>query len=121
MSDNPLDKLPAHNRVSIRAVLVHEGEDPSAGLAEAGFVNAIAVPVVLGEHADLPSGILGNGITPNLAAVLETEQDESFDALSDTPAARPTTADARTSGPVTTVLPAAFWMQPLAPVRKIGC
>jgi hypothetical protein len=120
MSDNPLDKLPVHNRVSIRAVLVHEGEDPSAALAEAGFANPIAIPVVLGEHADLSGGILGNGITPNLTAVLETEQDESFDSSPDTPAARPTKADARTSGPVTTVLPAAFGMQPLAPVRKNG-
>ncbi|WP_158925178.1 hypothetical protein [Acidisphaera sp. S103] len=30
MSDNPLDKIPAHNRISIRAVLVHEGEDAAA-------------------------------------------------------------------------------------------
>ena len=64
MNDSPLDKVPAHNRVSIRAVLVHEGEDASAALAEAGFADTISVPVVLGEQPDLSVGILGNGITP---------------------------------------------------------
>ena len=52
--------------------MVHEGEDASAALAEAGFAETITVPVVLGEQPDLPGGILGNGITPNVTAVLET-------------------------------------------------
>ena len=30
MSENPLDRIPAFNRISIRAVRVHESEDPSA-------------------------------------------------------------------------------------------
>jgi hypothetical protein len=122
MSDNPMDRLPAHNRVSIRAVLVHEGEDPSAALAEAGFADTISVPVVLGEQPDLSGGILGNGITPNLTAVLETEQEDEFDFSSyDAPAtARPTADAAQPSGPGTTTLPAAYGMQPLAPVRRRG-
>jgi hypothetical protein len=120
MSDNPLDKVPAHNRVSIRAVLVHEGEDASAALAEAGFADTVSVPVVLGEQPDLSGGILGNGITPNVVAVLETEQGDD----ADTPAnVRPRAAGrrqsgVRSSGPVTTMLPAAFGMRPLAPVRR---
>ncbi len=122
MSDNPLDKLPAYNRVSIRAVLVREGEDPSAALAEAGIVNPVAIPVVLGEQVDLPGGILGDGITPNLKAVLETEHEHDFGPSSDSQhdAARPTAVQARPSRPVTTNLPAAFGMRPLAPVWKIG-
>ena len=47
--DNPLDRIPAFNRVSIRAVLVNEGEDPGPALAEAGIVNPIAIPMVLGD------------------------------------------------------------------------
>ena len=93
LAGNPLDKLPAHNRVSIRAVLVHEGEDPSAALAEAGLANAVALPVVLGEQLGLSSGILGNGITPNLTAVLETEpevgSDLSFGGQPGSPRAAP--------------------------------
>ena len=116
-----MDKLPAHNRVSIRAVLVHEGEDASAALAEAGFANAVAIPVMQGEQLDLSGGILGNGITPNLTAVLETEQE---DALEDLPrmqrgAVRPAPDGARLSGPVTTNLPATFGIRPLAPVHRI--
>jgi hypothetical protein len=122
MSDNPMDKLPAHNRVSIRAVLVHEGEDASAALAEAGFSDAIAIPVMLGDQPDVAGGILGNGITANLTAVLETEEpDASGDPPDSQPAsARPAQGDASPSGPVTTTLPAAYGMQPLAPVRGIG-
>ena len=122
MSDNPLDKLPEHNRVSIRAVLVHEGEDASAALAKAGFVNAIAIPVMLGEDLDLSGGILGNGITPNLIAVLETEQEDGISGLPDAQpvSGRPAEHDVRPSGPVRTMLPAAFGTQPLAPVRGVG-
>jgi hypothetical protein len=120
MSDNPMDKLPAHNRVSIRAVLVHEGEDESAALAEAGFVNSVAIPVAMGEQPDLSGGILGNGITPNLVAVLEEEQEE--DGSDDSSDSQPDTAgsgqgDGRPSGSAATKLPAAYGMQPLAPVR----
>ena len=123
MSDDPMDKLPAFNRVSIRAVLVEDDEDPSQALAEAGFAEAVAIPVVLGEDLDLAGGILGNGVTPNLTAVLETEveddeddaavgvQAEQIQATSETPSRE---------GPVTTNLPAAFGARPLAPVRKRG-
>jgi hypothetical protein len=119
MSDNPMDKLPAHNRVSIRAVLVHEGEDASAALAEAGFSDTIAIPVVLGGQPDVAGGILGNGITANLTALLETEQEdeagESPGAHTDT--GQPERGDFGPSGAGTTMLPAAFGRQPLAPVR----
>jgi hypothetical protein len=126
-ADNPMDKLPAHNRVSIRAVLVHPGEDPNAALAEAGFANAVALPVVLGDQPDLPGGILGNGITPNLTAVLETEQEDAQGTqpvgrhpVVRQPATRADPDRARSSGPITTTLPPAYGMQPLAPVRRGG-
>jgi len=122
MSDNPLDRLPAHNRVSIRAVLVHEGEDPGPALAAAGIVNPIAVPVVQGEELDLSGGILGNGITPNLKAVLENEQHDDFDSSpyhqSDKGASQP--GAARPAEPVTTTMPAAFGLRPLAPINGLG-
>jgi hypothetical protein len=122
MSDNPMDKLPAFNRVSVRAVLVSDGENPSAALADAGFADPVALPVVLGEELDLSGGILGDGITLNLTGVLETETRETSDSG---PGARSGTVvsasdDARSSGPVTTTLPAAFGMQPLAPVRTVS-
>lgn len=73
MSDNPLDRLPAFDRVSIRAVLVHAGEDPSAALAEAGIFDPIAIPVIIGDEHDPSGGILGDGITPNLIGTLESQ------------------------------------------------
>jgi hypothetical protein len=56
-------------------VLVREGEDASAALAEAGFAETVSVPVVVGEQPDLSGGILGDGVTPNVVAVLETGQE----------------------------------------------
>ncbi len=80
MSDNPLDRLPAYDRVSIRAVLVHDGEDPSAALAEAGIFDPIAIPVILGDGGGVSGPLLGDGITPNLMAVLETARTGGFAA-----------------------------------------
>lgn len=126
MNNTPLDTVPAHNRISVRAVLVHEGEDPSAALAAAGLVNAISVPVVLGEAWDPPAGVLGNGITPNLSAVLEMSPADSFGAAPVTqsvPAVSGSGSGSGTTpapGPVARTLPAAFGTQPLAPVRQPG-
>ncbi len=88
----------------------------SAALAEAGFVDSIAVPVLIGDEPDLSGGILGNGVTPNLIAVLETEQEEPSDPES--AVSRLTGDGAQPSAPVRTMLPPAFGMQPLAPVRE---
>jgi hypothetical protein len=123
MSDNPLDRLSAFNRVSIRAVLVHDGEDPSAALAEAGIFDPVAIPVVLGDETDLGGGVLGDGITANLTGVLETEQEDDFDSSpfnqpDNQPGLRPEAA--QRGEPVTTTLPAAFGLQPLAPVHRLG-
>ncbi len=72
MSDNPLDRIPGLDRVSIRAVVVMEGEDPAPLLAAAGIVDPVAVPVVFGENA--PDRSFGDGLTPNLTAVVEFDQ-----------------------------------------------
>ena len=123
MSDNPMDRLPAFNRVSIRAILVEDGEDPGHALAEAGFAEAVAIPVLIGDDPDLSGDILGNGITPNLTAVLETEiADAGPDAAPATQSDQVEGSSETQPGPgsTTTNLPAAFGMQPLAPVRKRG-
>lgn len=76
MSDSPLDNIPIFNRVSIPAVLVQEGDDPTAALAEAGILEPIALSVLLQEDVLDPSmGILGDGITPNIQAVLESHDE----------------------------------------------
>jgi hypothetical protein len=123
MSDDPMDNLPSFNRVSIRAVLVTDGQDPRAALAQAGIINPVAVPVILGDDMDLSGGILGDGITPNLTGVLETDQEDDFGVWSDPPP-NPTSARSvpeQPDTPVVTTLPAAFGLRPLAPVvRKPG-
>jgi hypothetical protein len=130
MSDNPLDRISRHDRVSLRAILVHQGEDAAAALAEAGFVDVISVPVVLGEDVNLPGGILGDANTPNLTAVLETEPDDA--SGSSTGTAQSTTGGSRSgsarsagdgsqpSGSAAADPPPALGMQPMSPVREPG-
>jgi hypothetical protein len=122
MNDDPMDSIPNFNRVSIRAVLVTDGQDARAALAKAGIVDPVALRVVMGD--DQSGGFLGNGITPNLTGVLETEQEDDFDLLSDSaPIATSATpaSEQQPDEPVVTMLPVAYGLRPLAPVvRKQG-
>jgi hypothetical protein len=123
MSDDPLDRIPSFDRVSVRAVVVYDEEDPAQALSEAGIFDPIALPAVFGE--DQSDFSIGDGITPNLVAVLETEQveDDPFDTPSrddrpqfpDNGSQRPT--ETSQAQPLTASLPAAYGIQPLAPVR----
>lgn len=117
MRDNPLDRLPDFDRVSIAAVLVCGDEDPTAALAEAGIFDLVAIPVVIGDDAGLAGGILGDGLTPNLTGVLETVYediaDPSFSMQPDQTASRSGAAQ-----PGTTMLPAAFGRPAFAPIRR---
>ena len=121
MSDKTVDIPPIFDRVSIRAVLVREGEDPSAALAAAGIFDPIAIPVIIGEDPQLSGGILGDGITPNLIAVLETTHEAPDGPSRYTPPApsRRNADDAQPARTETIMRPPAFGRQPLAPVRRI--
>jgi hypothetical protein len=133
MSDNPLDRIPAFDRVSLRAVMVPEGADPGPALAAAGIVDPIALPIVFGE--DPPDRSFGDGFTPNVKAVLEYDQPQVFDSdfasgnrlpTADTLASSAGTQfrapesaadDEPPSRSATVNLPATYGMQSLAPVR----
>jgi hypothetical protein len=122
VSDNPLDRIPSFDRVSIRAVVVRDDEDPSQALSDAGIFEPIALPVLLGE--DQPDFSFGDGITPNLTAVLEPDQEaDEFDSA-DQPAGIQLGPDqirpSRQTRPATATLPAAYGARPLAPVRPRG-
>jgi hypothetical protein len=122
MSDNPLDRIPSFDRVSIRAVVVSDDEDPSQALMEAGIFDPISLPVVFGE--DQPDFRFGDGITPNLTAVLEPDQEvDEFDPANQPASNRGRPAESQPSQqtrPATATLPAAYGAQPIAPVRPRG-
>jgi hypothetical protein len=122
MADNPMDSLHSFDRVSIRAVLVHDGEDPSAALAEAGIFDPVAIPVLMDHEGTSSDGILGDGITPNLTAVLESRHEGSRDSPANRqkPAGRPEVALASQYKSSVRMLPAAFGLRPLAPVGTPG-
>jgi hypothetical protein len=134
MSDNPLDRIPSFDRISLRAVVVAEGEDPGPALTAAGISDPIALPIAFGESP--PDRSFGDGFTPNVTAVLEFHEPEvdgsgstsgTFGSAADIPASS-AGAQAGAEGavsddvppfrPATTNLPGAYDMQPLAPVRS---
>jgi hypothetical protein len=128
MNNNPLDRIPSFDRLSIRAVLVRNGEDPTQALAAAGIFDPVALPVMVGEAA--PGVSFGDGFSPNLTVVLEPDAPAgdlaaaTTDPAANSPGARPGQAGmhrkgAPPSGPATN-LPPAFGLQPLAPVDKPG-
>ena len=104
----------------MRAVLISNGEDPGQALSNAGIINPVSLTVVLGDDPTLPTGILGDGITPNVVAVLQTEQEDGFgDAQPEV--SSPMGAGFENAPPAqafTRTVPAAFGSSPLAPVRQ---
>ena len=93
------------------------------------ILDPISIPVVFGE--DQPDFSFGDGITPNLTAVLELDQevdepDQEVDELSFT--AQPARIHdsqgqdgaSQKAHPATATLPAAYGARPLAPVRPRG-
>jgi hypothetical protein len=121
MSDNPLNRIPSFDRLSLRAVVVPTGVDPGPALAAARIVDPIALPIAFGE--DPPDNTFGDGITPNVTAVLEYDPEDAA-GTSDLQGGAPggtagsSTIDQPWSAEPSTVnMPAAYGMQPLAPVR----
>lgn len=119
MNDDASGNIPAWNKVSLRAVLVDGNGHPGAALQEAGIFGPVAVPVVFRDDDDLPSFILGDGMTPNLAGILVADADEDLGAapVGGAPA-RPdrTGADAAA---VATATPA-FGYRSFAPINPNG-
>ncbi len=122
MSDNPLDHISSFDMVSFRAVLVAQGEDPGQALSDAGIIDPVALPVILGDNPTLPTGILGDGLTPNIVAVLQTEQPDGVGDAEPAMGGRLGSGSqmAQPARAFTKTLPAAFGNKPLAPVRQRG-
>lgn len=120
MTDDPLDQIPAFDRISIPAVLVNEGEDVAAILAAAGIIDAIALPVVVGDETDLSPGLLGDGFTSNPTGVLETGEQQQELLRPEPGAEREWSArdDRQPEARDSVTLPPAYGITPLAPVRR---
>jgi hypothetical protein len=119
MNDDPIDRIPSFDRVSVAAVLVREGEDATAALTEAGIIDPIVVEVMLDDGSGTDLSFFGDSVSGNLVAVLETEQ---ADHRSDhREAKRVAHSDPPSSAtPRNANLPRAFGSRPLAPVRGGG-
>lgn len=122
MSDDPLDLIPSFARLSVAAVLVSGDADPRAALAEAGITDPVAVEIRIGDTVDPSQGFFGDGVTPNLTAVLETRIRSPAGAspAGQQPASRFLGQAARSVPADAINLPPAFGFRPVAPVRGSG-
>lgn len=117
MTDDPATGGPNSNRVSIRAVLAFDGEDVTQALSQAGIFDAVAVPATFGDAGDPPGGILGDGITPNLAAEIELDEPAGLSPDAEVDQA-PTGVKQPPNQPVTAGAPTVHGAQSFAPRRR---
>jgi muramidase (phage lysozyme) len=100
-------------------------------LAQAGFIDPVSLPMWIGQGH--PDASFGDAFTPSLTAVLEHHlpdafgpddgsHDPRFDRHDGGAGVDPGRGDTSQppAAPVTVTLPAAFGLQPLAPVRQRG-
>jgi hypothetical protein len=125
VSEDLLNQMHEFDRVSIRAVLLADGENPDEALSSAGIFEPVTISVTVGAELDPSCGILGDGHTPNLTGVLETQYEHAPDDGfgSSFPEIQPDERsrqiyDAPPARSGTATLPPAFGLQPLAPVRR---
>ena len=120
MDDDLADALAKANRVSIRAILLPDGEDAAQALAENGIDNPVVVPFIYANETFDSGGVMGDGRTPNVVATLERDQNDRSNAESGSspPATHQPVGAAGLEVPTTMTLPAAFGIKPLAPVWK---
>jgi hypothetical protein len=113
------DRFGTAGTVSVRAVVQHGDEDVTEALLRAGIFDPVSVPVVFGEEPDVSQGLLGDGVTPNLRAVLAHDVVSDFEVGSNAEVDAPK-AHGRRDGLAprlaTRTMPPAFGWTSLAPV-----
>jgi hypothetical protein len=120
--DDAADRLTKANRVSIRAVLVPHGKDPTKALVDAGILDPVAIPFTYADDSFGSGRAMSDGRTPNVTATLELDKAGSS-ATPEMPqgaSSPPRDTDWAEAPPPPRALgpPAAFGSKPLAPVRK---
>ncbi len=122
MNDDTADRQAKADRVSIRAVLVPDGEDATKALVESGILEPVTIPFICADESFASGGMMGDGRTPNVVATLELDQDEAADAVlgvsqpgqqTNATAASTQAAVPRATTPGSTISPRSF-----APIRE---
>lgn len=127
-AEDTAQRLIEAERVSVRVVVVADGEDPTPHLLKAGIVDPVIVPFAWADD-ERSAGMMGDGRTSGVTATLEFDDEagESFAQHADPadrPAVNPPSGSNLVSGsdPVsetrTVQLPEAFGLKPMAPVRR---
>ena len=119
MSDDPLDRIPAFDRISVPAVLVQDGEDADAALNDAGIPDPVAIPVLIGEVSGPFDGSADHQIERGLTGAFEVTVDDWPSAPAPSVTDRFLEHDSyKELAPRRTAnLPDAFGSRPIAPIR----
>lgn len=74
--DDPLSQIPAHDRVSIPAILIVEGDDSFASPIAAGIDDPVIIPVTIDADSVV---MMGDCFTENVTAVFIPDDDDGLD------------------------------------------
>ncbi len=122
--EDPARRLIESEQVSVRAVVVPDGEDPTPYLLKAGIVDPVAIPFTWGDD-QMAARSMGNGWTDAVPATLVFDDDSDDEdggfpqdaEFRQSPPERPA-PPASASQPRTVQLPEAFGARPMAPVLR---
>jgi hypothetical protein len=104
MNEPTLDTELGHDRLALRAVLVHEDADIEAALAAAGIHNPVKLAVrFMGDGEAVARGApIGGGTSPDLSAILVEQADSTIDRrhqVTDAPTGKDTVSGLALSPP----------------------
>ncbi len=80
--DDLLSQIHAHDRVSIPAILIVDGDDGLASPIAAGIFDPVTIPVTFGDDATI---LMGDCFTANVTAVFIPDDDGLDDSGHDWP------------------------------------
>jgi hypothetical protein len=90
--ENTAQRLIASDQVSVRVVVVAEGQDPTPHLLEAGIVDPVVVPFAWAD-TQASAGVMGDGSTTSVSATLEFDEADQSASRQDTGTATPFQAE----------------------------
>ena len=121
MSDDLSDRLWRADSVAIRAVVVPDNQDPTTILAQHGIFEPVAVPFMFDDGTSGAEALMGDGVQGGLRATLVMDQPDvpgGNDNSQQADQSQQSDPDQGSPPSRTAMLPEAYGMKPMAPVRR---
>jgi len=120
--EDAAQRLLQSERVTVKAVMVADDEDPAPHLLAAGIVEPVSIPFAFDDDGATPAS-MGDGWTPGVTGILEFDDEGGadsppFDAAEENLPSTQDDGEPEEPRERTANLPGAFGMSPMAPVWR---